>query len=96
MGTTTIEAMAVASGASQSAVVTATYVVSQAVTAAPTFSPGAGTYSTATKRNVVRQYCRRSDLLHDGWNDADNFLQRVFDADYRDGIADDQSDGCRG
>jgi hypothetical protein len=46
MGTTTVEAMAVASGASQSAVVTATYVVSQAMTAAPTFNPAAGTYST--------------------------------------------------
>jgi hypothetical protein len=45
-GTTTIEAMAVASGSSQSAVVTATYVVGQGVTAAPTFSPAAGTYTT--------------------------------------------------
>ncbi len=46
-GTTTIEAMAVASGASQSAVVTAKYVVGSTVTAAPAFSPGAGTYTTA-------------------------------------------------
>ncbi|HTF63998.1 MAG TPA: chitobiase/beta-hexosaminidase C-terminal domain-containing protein, partial [Edaphobacter sp.] len=46
-GTTTIKAMAVASGSSQSAMVAATYVVGQAVTAAPNFSPAAGTYATA-------------------------------------------------
>jgi hypothetical protein len=46
-GTTTIEAMAVASGSSQSAVATAEYVVGSTVTAAPSFSPGAGTYTTA-------------------------------------------------
>ncbi len=46
-GTTTIEAMAVASGYSQSTVATATYVVGSPVTAGPTFSPAAGTYSTA-------------------------------------------------
>jgi hypothetical protein len=45
-GTTTIEAIAVASGASQSAVATAKYVVGSTVTSAPTFSPGAGTYTT--------------------------------------------------
>jgi hypothetical protein len=45
-GTTTIEAFAVASGSSPSAVVTATYVVGQTATAAPTFSPAAGTYTT--------------------------------------------------
>jgi hypothetical protein len=45
-GTTTIEATAVASGSSQSAIVTATYVVAQAVTAAPTFNPAGGTYTT--------------------------------------------------
>ena len=50
-GTTTIEAMAVASGSSQSSVVTATYVVTQPVAAAPTFSPAAGTY--ATTQNVT-------------------------------------------
>jgi hypothetical protein len=46
-GTTTIRAMAVASGSAQSGVVAATYVVGQAVTAAPTFSPAAGTYAAA-------------------------------------------------
>jgi len=45
-GTTTIKAMAIASGSSQSAVVTATYVVGQQVTASPAFSPAAGTYAT--------------------------------------------------
>jgi hypothetical protein len=45
-GTTTIKAMAIASGSSQSSVVTATYAVGQTVTAAPTFSPAAGTYAT--------------------------------------------------
>lgn len=45
-GTTTIQAMAIASGASQSAVVTATYVVAQAVTATPSFNPAGGTYAT--------------------------------------------------
>jgi hypothetical protein len=46
-GTTMIEAMALAPGSSQSAVVTATYVVGSPVTAVPTFSPSAGTYTTA-------------------------------------------------
>jgi hypothetical protein len=46
-GTTTIEAMAVASGSSPSGVATATYVVTQPVTATPTFSPLGGTYATA-------------------------------------------------
>jgi hypothetical protein len=46
-GTTTIEAIAVASGLSPSAVVTATYVVGASVTASPAFSPAAGTYSSA-------------------------------------------------
>lgn len=44
-GTTMIEAMAVAPGSSQSDVLTATYVVGSPVTAAPTFSPSAGTYT---------------------------------------------------
>jgi hypothetical protein len=46
VGTTTIQAIALATGASQSAVATATYVVTLPVTAAPTFSPAAGTYTT--------------------------------------------------
>jgi hypothetical protein len=46
-GTTTIKAMAVASGSSQSALVTATYAVGQSVTATPTFNPAAGTYTAA-------------------------------------------------
>ena len=45
-GTTTIKAMAVASGSTASPVVSATYVIG-AATAAPTFSPAAGSYSTA-------------------------------------------------
>jgi hypothetical protein len=52
-GTTTIEAMAVASGSSQSAVVSATYVVSAAVTASPTFNPGGGSYSTAQSVTIA-------------------------------------------
>jgi hypothetical protein len=47
VGTTTIQAIALATGASQSAVATATYVVTLPVTAAPTFSPVAGTYTAA-------------------------------------------------
>lgn len=47
MGSTTIQAMAVANGATLSATVTATYVVSQPVTATPTFSPAGGTYGSA-------------------------------------------------
>ena len=46
-GTTTVKAMAAASGASPSAVATATYVVSQGVTATPTFNPAGGTYATS-------------------------------------------------
>ncbi len=46
-GTTTINAMAVASGSSQSAVVTAIYVITHGVTASPTFNLAAGTYTTA-------------------------------------------------
>jgi hypothetical protein len=46
MGTMTIKAMAIASGLSQSAVVTAQYIIGSA-TAAPTFSPAAGNYATA-------------------------------------------------
>lgn len=45
-GTTTIEAMAIASGASQSPVVSATYTVGAPATATPTFSPAAGTYTS--------------------------------------------------
>ncbi len=45
-GTTTIQAIAVAPGASQSAVASARYVVGS-VTAPPTFTPAAGTYATA-------------------------------------------------
>jgi hypothetical protein len=50
-GTTTIEAMAVASGMPQSAVVTSQYIVTTSATTAPTFNPGAGSYTTA--QNVM-------------------------------------------
>jgi hypothetical protein len=52
-GTKTIEAMAVASGSSQSAVASATYVVNAAVTASPTFNPGGGSYSTAQSVTIA-------------------------------------------
>jgi legume-like lectin family protein/chitobiase/beta-hexosaminidase-like protein len=52
-GTTQIEAMAVASGSSQSVTVNATYVVSAAVTALPTFNPGGGSYSTAQNVTIA-------------------------------------------
>ncbi len=52
-GTTQIEAMAVASGSSQSATVSATYVVSAAVIASPTFNPGDGSYSTAQNVTIA-------------------------------------------
>jgi hypothetical protein len=45
VGTTTIEAIALGSGLSPSTVATATYVVTLPVTATPTFSPAAGTYT---------------------------------------------------
>ena len=44
---TTLEAMAVASGFTQSAVTSGAYVIQTAATATPTFSPGPGTYTTA-------------------------------------------------
>ncbi|MBB5339949.1 chitobiase/beta-hexosaminidase C-terminal domain-containing protein [Tunturiibacter gelidoferens] len=46
-GTTTVKALAVASGASQSAVSSATYSVSAPATTPPVFSPAPGSYSTA-------------------------------------------------
>jgi hypothetical protein len=46
-GATTIKAMAVASGSSQSGVVTAAYAIGQSVTATPSFNPAAGTYTAA-------------------------------------------------
>jgi hypothetical protein len=46
-GTTTVQAIATATGFSQSAVSTATYVITPVVTAAPTFGPAAGSYTTA-------------------------------------------------
>ncbi|MGF7183721.1 chitobiase/beta-hexosaminidase C-terminal domain-containing protein [Tunturiibacter psychrotolerans] len=50
-GTTTIKAIAVAPSTAQSAVGQATYVISS-VTAAPVFSPGAGTYPSATQISI--------------------------------------------
>jgi Legume lectin domain/Chitobiase/beta-hexosaminidase C-terminal domain len=44
---TTLEAMAVAPGFGQSVVASSAYVIQTAVTATPTFSPAAGTYSAA-------------------------------------------------
>ncbi len=46
-GTTTVEAIAVASGSLQSPVATAEYAIGQGATTPPTFSPAAGTYSSA-------------------------------------------------
>ncbi|WP_433966375.1 chitobiase/beta-hexosaminidase C-terminal domain-containing protein [Tunturiibacter gelidiferens] len=46
-GTTTLKALAVAAGASQSSVSSATYSVSAPATAAPVFSPAPGSYATA-------------------------------------------------
>ncbi len=45
--TTTIKAMAAASGDTNSAVSSATYTISKPTAAAPTFAPAAGTYTTA-------------------------------------------------
>ena len=45
-GSTTIKAMAVASGSTASAVVSATYIVGSSVTAPPTFNPAGGSYSS--------------------------------------------------
>jgi hypothetical protein len=50
-GTTTVRAIAVAPSTPQSAVGQATYVISS-VTAAPVFSPAAGTYSSATNVSI--------------------------------------------
>ncbi len=61
-GTTTIEAMAIASGSSQSAVVAATYVVTQPVTATPTFNPAPGTYATA--QNVMLSDSTAGAVIH--------------------------------
>jgi hypothetical protein len=44
---TTLKAMAVAPGFAQSAAASAAYVIQTAATATPTFSPGAGTYTSA-------------------------------------------------
>src|ERR1700761_6925252 len=52
-GTTTIQAMAVANGSSQSATVSATYVVSAVVTTSPTFSPGGGSYGAAQSVTIA-------------------------------------------
>ncbi len=51
-GTTTIEALAVAPGYSQSTVATATYKVTP-VTAAPKFTPAAGSYTTAQSVTIA-------------------------------------------
>ena len=76
-GTTTIEAMAVASGSSQSAVVTATYVVGLAGDGDSDLQSGRRHIHDLAERDVERWHCGRGDLLHDQWNYA-NYLLTVY------------------
>ena len=63
--TQTINAIASAAGYVQSPVSSETYnLLTQAI--APTFSPVAGSFSTAQAGNALERYARRQNLLHHG------------------------------
>ena len=63
--TETIEAIAIASGYSQSAAVTAAYTINLPA-ATPSFSPAAGTYASAQSVTISDTIIGSDDLLHDG------------------------------
>jgi len=76
-GNETLNAIAAASGYTTSAVGSAPY---QIAASAPTFSPGAGTYSSPQSSPSTTQSAR-DDPLHLRWHDAHRRLAGVFRSD---------------
>ena len=93
-GTTTIEAMAVASGLSQSTVVNGHIRCCAAGDGGTDLQPSGRYIRDGTKCDAERQHRRRGDLLHDKWDDADDLLLRVYGSHRRGhGHDDDSGDG---
>jgi hypothetical protein len=69
--TETIKALATASGISTSGTASATYTIESQV-ATPTFSPAAGSYSSAQNGDYLYDILRSDDLLHHEWIHSDD------------------------
>ncbi len=94
MGTTTIEAMAVASGALAERRGDGDLCCVAGGDGGSDLQPGSWDLQHSAKRNALRQHCRRSDLLHDERHSADDLLFRLYGSDRSGyGYDDGQSDG---
>ena len=93
--TTTVRAMAAASGMANSAVASASYTINQQTVATPTFNPPAGTYSSIGVGGDQHDDQRRHDLLHHRWQHADDLLAGLHQPDCDHADDDSQSDGGR-
>jgi hypothetical protein len=79
--TETIQALATASGYSASAIGTAPYSIST-ITATPTFSPAAGTY-TITQTVAISDATAGATIYYTTqWNNSDDFVDRLLRSDH--------------